>query len=56
MQLESQVSFGFLPAYGSTLVGERKGIVDASLHLLLQVPNYVPEEKKFDLLVLVSLS
>lgn len=27
--------------------------MDASLHLLLQVPSYVPEEKKFDLLVLV---
>jgi len=42
-------------SYGSTLVGERKGIVDASLHLLLQVPNYVPEEKKFDLLVLALI-
>lgn len=27
--------------------------MNASLHVLLQVPNYVPEEKKFDLLVLV---
>ncbi|PNF21759.1 hypothetical protein B7P43_G09875 [Cryptotermes secundus] len=42
-------------SYGSTLVGERKGIVNASLHVLLQVPNYVPEEKKFDLLVLALI-
>ncbi|XP_069692273.1 protein wings apart-like [Periplaneta americana] len=42
-------------SYGSTLVGERVGIVDASLHVLLQVPNYVPDEKKFDLLVLALI-
>ncbi|KAJ9583157.1 hypothetical protein L9F63_022498, partial [Diploptera punctata] len=41
--------------YGSTVVGTKPGIIDASLHLLLQVPNYVPEEKKFDLLVLALI-
>ncbi|KAG8228189.1 hypothetical protein J437_LFUL008627 [Ladona fulva] len=40
-------------AYGSTLAGEREGIMEASLHCLLQVPNYVPEDKKFEILVLV---
>lgn len=39
---------------GSSLLGSRQGIVDASLHLLLQVPNYIPEQKKFELSVLVS--
>nr|CAD7423573.1 unnamed protein product [Timema monikensis] len=42
-------------AYGSALAGERTGLVDACLHLLLQVPNYVPEDKKFDLLVLALI-
>lgn len=39
-------------SYGSTLVGQRKGIVDTGLHVLLEVPKYVPDQKKFDLLVL----
>nr|CAD7198531.1 unnamed protein product [Timema douglasi] len=42
-------------SYGSALAGERAGLVDACLHLLLQVPNYVPEDKKFDLLVLALI-
>nr|CAD7260925.1 unnamed protein product [Timema shepardi] len=42
-------------SYGSALAGERTGLVDACLHLLLQVPNYVPEDKKFDLLVLALI-
>nr|CAD7587471.1 unnamed protein product [Timema genevievae] len=45
----------FIRAYGSALAGERTGLVDACLHLLLQVPNYVPEDKKFDLLVLALI-
>lgn len=40
---------------GSTLIGSKPGIVDASLHLLLQIPHYIPEQKKFELGVLVSL-
>ncbi|XP_046405149.1 protein wings apart-like isoform X2 [Ischnura elegans] len=39
-------------SYGSTLAGEREGIMEASLHCLLQVPNFVPEDKKFEILVL----
>ncbi|XP_067006560.1 protein wings apart-like [Anabrus simplex] len=40
---------------GSIMVGERKGIVDSGLHLVLQVSKYVPEQKKFDLLVLALI-
>ncbi|XP_017775345.1 PREDICTED: protein wings apart-like [Nicrophorus vespilloides] len=40
---------------GSTLIGERPGIIDASLHLLLQVPHYIPDQKKFELGVLVLM-
>ncbi|XP_063228119.1 LOW QUALITY PROTEIN: protein wings apart-like [Bacillus rossius redtenbacheri] len=42
-------------SYGSTLAGEKKGIMSASLHVLLRAPDYVPEEKKFDLLVLALI-
>jgi len=42
-------------AYGSRLAGERHGIMEASLLLLLQTPNYVTEEKRFDVIVLVSM-
>ncbi|CAG9766779.1 unnamed protein product [Ceutorhynchus assimilis] len=40
---------------GSQLVGSRSGIIETSLHLLLQVPNYIPEQKKFELGVLVLM-
>ncbi|XP_050293417.1 protein wings apart-like [Anthonomus grandis grandis] len=40
---------------GSQLVGSRTGIIETSLHLLLQVPNYIPEQKKFELGVLVLM-
>ncbi|GLG94746.1 Protein wings apart-like [Gryllus bimaculatus] len=39
-------------SYGSTLVGQRKGIVNTCMHVILEVPKYVPDQKKFDLLVL----
>lgn len=42
-------------ATGSTLIGARPGIIDSSLHLLLQVPQYIPEQKKFELGVLVLM-
>lgn len=38
---------------GNVLIGSRPGIIDTSLHLLLQVPHYIPEQKKFELGVLV---
>lgn len=40
---------------GSALIGGQPGIVEASLHLLLQVPHYIPEQKKFELGVLVLM-
>ncbi|XP_072385694.1 uncharacterized protein [Diabrotica undecimpunctata] len=40
---------------GSQLIGTRPGIIETSLHLLLQVPNYIPEQKKFELGVLVLM-
>ncbi|XP_066246092.1 protein wings apart-like isoform X2 [Euwallacea similis] len=40
---------------GSQLIGSRAGIIETSLHLLLQVPNYIPEQKKFELGVLVLM-
>lgn len=42
-------------AAGSALLGMRPGIIDASLHLLLQVPHYIPDQKKFELGVLVNI-
>lgn len=43
-----------ISATGSSLIGSRLGIIETSLHLLLQVPHYIPEQKKFELGVLVS--
>ncbi|XP_077288257.1 cohesin release factor wings apart-like [Arctopsyche grandis] len=40
---------------GSTVVGEQKGIIDASLHLLLQAPNYLPDHNNFEFSVCVLL-
>ncbi|KAJ8954985.1 hypothetical protein NQ318_000416 [Aromia moschata] len=40
---------------GSQLIGSRPGIIETSLHLLLQVPLYIPEQKKFELGVLVLM-
>lgn len=40
-------------ALGSQLIGVKPGLIETSLHLLLQVPNYIPEQKKFELGVLV---
>ncbi|KAF5289501.1 hypothetical protein FQA39_LY15056 [Lamprigera yunnana] len=40
---------------GSALIGAQPGIVEASLHLLLQVPHYIPDQKKFELGVLVLM-
>lgn len=41
---------------GSALIGSRAGIFDSSLHLLLQAPHYIPEQKKFELGVLVLIN
>ncbi|KAK6626622.1 hypothetical protein RUM44_009098 [Polyplax serrata] len=34
------------------LVTRRVGLIESSLHLLLQVPNYIPDEEKFDMIIL----
>jgi hypothetical protein len=52
IQFNNLISSFFL-AMGSTLIGSRAGIIETSLHLLLQVPHYIPEQKKFELGVLV---
>lgn len=45
-----------ISAMGSSLIGKKPGIIDASLHLLLQIPHYIPEQKKFELGVLVRIA
>nr|CAH7734752.1 unnamed protein product [Callosobruchus chinensis] len=42
-------------SFGSELIGCRPGVIETSLHLLLQVPNYIPEQKKFELGMLVLM-
>lgn len=42
-------------SFGSTLTGGRQGVIEASLHVLLQAPDHVPEEQKFDLIVLALI-
>ena len=42
----------FLSAFGSQLSGEKEGIFDLILHCMFVVPDYLPEQKRFDILVL----
>ncbi|XP_014289066.1 protein wings apart-like isoform X2 [Halyomorpha halys] len=42
-------------SFGSTLAGMREGLIESSLHILLQVPRYIPEEQKFDINVLTLI-
>lgn len=44
----------FVIAFGSAMMGGRQGVVEATLHVLLQTPEHVPDEQKFDIIVLVS--
>lgn len=39
---------------GCVILGGKPGLIDTSLHLLLQAPNYVPERCIFELSILVS--
>merc|ERR1712029_1038799 len=39
-------------AFGSQLSGEKEGIFDLILHCMFVVPEYLPEQKRFDILVL----
>lgn len=48
-------SFFIFLASGSSLAGKKPGLIDSSLHVLFIVPDYVPEEQKFDLTFMVSL-
>jgi len=50
-----QERYCFFSAFSEALRIGRPKIVDSSLHLLLQVPNYIPEEDKFDFIVLVGI-
>ncbi|KAK2575480.1 hypothetical protein KPH14_011208 [Odynerus spinipes] len=40
---------------GSKLVGSQNGVVDCSLYLLLRVPESLPEEKRFDMMMLALI-
>lgn len=44
-----------IPAHGSRVIGSRPGVIESSLHVLLQVPQYIPKEEKFDLMLLVCV-
>ncbi|XP_075224427.1 cohesin release factor wings apart-like [Lycorma delicatula] len=39
-------------SFGSSLTGGQDGLLNSTLHVLLYGPEYVPEEQKFDLIVL----
>ncbi|XP_008471517.1 protein wings apart-like [Diaphorina citri] len=39
----------------SSLLGGKFGIAESSLHILLQIPQHIPEEERFDLSVLALL-
>ena len=40
-------------SHGSRLSGEKEGIFDICLHGMFVLPTYLPEEKRFDILVLI---
>lgn len=42
-------------AFGSKSVGSQVGILDCSLFLLLRVPESLPEEKRFDMMMLALI-
>ena len=43
------------PEYGCRAVGQQSGIITTLLRCILQVPQYIAIEQRFDLLVLVSI-
>lgn len=45
----------FVAAFGSKSVGGQSGVVDCSLNLLLRLPDSLPEEKRFDLMMLALI-
>ncbi|XP_011154252.1 protein wings apart-like isoform X2 [Harpegnathos saltator] len=42
-------------SFGSTSVGSEVGVLDCSLFLLLRVPESLPEEKRFDMMMLALI-
>jgi hypothetical protein len=45
----------FRIAFGSKSVGTQNGVLDCSLFLLLRVPESLPEEKRFDMMMLTLI-
>lgn len=45
-------TFSIFLAFGSKSVGSQTGMIDCSLYLLLRVPESLPEEKRFDMMML----
>lgn len=42
-------------SFGSKTVGSQTGVLDCSLYLLLRVPDSIPEEKRFDMMMLALI-
>ncbi|XP_024938200.1 protein wings apart-like isoform X2 [Cephus cinctus] len=42
-------------SFGSQAVGSQAGVVECSLYLLLRVPDSLPEEKRFDMMMLALI-
>lgn len=40
--------------WGSTKTGEQKDLIVTALNCVLKVPQYLPQERRFDIRVLVS--
>lgn len=47
--------FIIISAFGSKSLGLQPGVLDCSLYLLLRVPESLPEEKRFDMMMLALI-
>lgn len=47
--------FIIILAFGSKSLGSQPGVLDCSLYLLLRVPESLPEEKRFDMMMLALI-
>lgn len=47
--------FTIISAFGSKSLGSQPGVLDCSLYLLLRVPESLPEEKRFDMMMLALI-
>lgn len=43
-----------IPEWGSMKIGEQDGLMFTVLQCVLQLPQFIPKDQRFDLLVLVS--